>query len=284
MRHGEWLLVRTDQLSVVEYYPYTKHINTSGKMGAKFQPHLNLDTPSGPLLVHGMRAIWSILDALFHQAPLPRRVVSEDLRSHDTGFDAISGLLSDPDAWPYLRLNVRDGEHFHPFGGTLSGTWVLAASPAASPVEITSDLQGLQAAFEGAYTMPLTLWLKDRHATIPAVFCPHPEDHRYVVVATDPLNGKHIVFSVFNQDGSSFRPRKHRAIEAGKSEDLLSEVQERCDEMRLVHAAGLEPKPMRHLPESMRFTEVDDLEYRRFLSIHGVSDLLGRIGFIPTDA
>lgn len=277
MRHDDWLTVRTDHIDVLTFYPFTRP--TGKKRGYRKEPHLDLLTDWGQVMIHGKRALWSFLDALFPDDPLPRSPVNADLL--EDGADVIQGLLKDPDAWPFLRLNVRDGEYHHPFGGMLSGTWVLAASPASSDIDLTPTLGMVAGAFEGGFIMPYTMNTKHRIVTVPAAIFPVPSPNgvgKSTVIVTESIEGSHYVFSLIPYANCNYRPERFVRIGDGRVTAIVEEVERRITVLQSLHDASICYEPLRPLSNQMRFTEVDDLEHRRFLSLVGAASFVSNLG------
>lgn len=278
MRHGDWLLVRTKDIQVDCFYWWVKSHKprpNGGGRQATTGPHLQITTPSGTLYLHGKRAFWSLLDSAFHEDPLPRVPINEDLKTDPQEAPyIIQCLLQDPEAWPFLRLNVRDGVFRHPMGGDLEGTWIHAATPAASETDLTPDLQNLSVE-TGGIIMPLDIVLRDRIATIPALFLQEGEG---TIIVTDNINGSHVVFSRFSRGDCSFRPSRAVKVGVGRTEDLVAEVRRREQELRRFFMLDFHHEfaiaEHRPLDTHMRFSEVDDIEHRRFLSIPGITVFL----------
>lgn len=273
LRLGDWITVRTKDIHLYVYYPFTR---TGANKSLRFEPHVALETPWGGVCIHGKRALWSFLDALFPNNPLPRKPVNEDLRDENGGL-VIEGLLKDPDAWPFLRLNVRDGEHFHPFGGKMDATWVLAASAASSDSDVTSTLLMLERGFQDAFVMPLTLNAKTRIATVPAVFIPTNNPSSRVIV-TDAIEGNHLIFSIISHNACNFRPERFDRVAEGRADVLTSEIEKRIGILNRLNDASIEFQDLRPLSPTMRFTEVDDLEHRRFLTLPGAASFVSNLG------
>jgi len=273
LRHGDWLLLKTEEIQVDCFYWWVKGPKRkSGGRKNVVGPHLELKTPSGVLFLRGKRALWSLLDSIFHKDPLPRTPVNNDFKKDAQEATLIlQALFQDPDAWPFLRLNVKDGIFRHPFGGDLEGTWIHAATPASSERDLTPDLQHLSVEM-GGIIMPLDIVLRDRIATIPAFFLRCGE--KGTVVVTDNINGNHVVFSRFSHGECSFRPSRSMKIAVGKTEDLVNEVRRRVKELSLFFSCEIEVPELRPLNPHMRFSEVDDIEHRRFLSIPGITEFL----------
>ena len=119
MRIGSWIFTRTEDIFVESYFPYSK----KGK-NTIFQPYIYLTCNSGRIILHGKRSLWSLLDAMFPDDPLPRKMLNEDLKDPFIGKDLLNGLFADTDAWPHLRLHVRTGDWVNERGKPNQGTFV----------------------------------------------------------------------------------------------------------------------------------------------------------------
>lgn len=238
-----------------------------------FQPYFGLETPSGQIIVHGKRSLWSLLDALFPDDPLPRPPINNDLKNATTGRNAINGLLNDPEAWPHLRLQVRTGDWKDPYGFPTKGTFLLSASPSASDFDMTPNLMLLEKAANSAYTIPITIHTKTKLRTIPSVVVPFEYDNDFKVIITDAINGTHLIFSVIEKSGSCFRPQRMKSFPASDIVRLTSDLESRLSYLAEIHSLGFLFPQMSSLDAGMRFYERDDLEFRRFQSLNCFSSL-----------
>jgi len=272
MKIGTWLFCPTNKLTVGYFYPYSKK-NYGNSAHYNFQPYFSLDTPSGEVLVHGKRALWSILDALFPDDPLPRTPINNDLKDPIVGKMLLEGLLSDPSAWPHLRLQVRDGTWVDHKGIPTKGTFCLSASPSASETDITPNLLLLQAQYKNSYSIPLTFQTRTRIKTVPAIIVPLEENKNFKVVVTDAIGGNHVVFSVIEKEGSGFRPKRHDVFPVSGVVNVAENIGERLQNLSAILAHGFVFPQLKPLPNGMRFVERDDLEFRRFQSCHSFSSL-----------
>lgn len=268
MRIGSWLFCRTKDLEVAYFYPYSK----KGK-NMVFQPYLCLKTPSGRVIVHGKRPLWSLLDAMFPDSPLPRNPVNNDFKDATTALEAINDMLQDPDAWPYLRLQVRTGNWRDHFGYPTNGTFALSVSPSASDYDITSNLILLEKTTEASYIMPLTIHTKTKLRTVPALIIPLDSDNDFKVILTDSIGGNHLVFSVIEKSNSAFRPRRMITLPFSNTSNIQKELELRLKELKDVSDLMLVYPEMSPLDAGMRFYERDDLEFRRFQSIESFSSV-----------
>ena len=106
MRLGSWIFIRTSDLTIKDYFPITmKRFIKSGRGAVTRtyvnQPFLTMKYNGGEFYVRGNRPVWSLLDSVFPHDPLPRTPINNDLKT-EHGKDALEGLLTDIDAWPYL--------------------------------------------------------------------------------------------------------------------------------------------------------------------------------------
>ncbi len=100
MKIGTWLFTPTNKLSVSFYYPYSKKRYNHNSASYIFQPYLGLDTPSGHIILHGKRALWSLLDSLFPDDPLPRIPVNNDLKDATLGKESLTPSYKTPRLGP----------------------------------------------------------------------------------------------------------------------------------------------------------------------------------------
>lgn len=268
MRIGSWLFCRAKELEVTFYYPYSK----KGK-NRLFQPYFGLNTPSGEVVVHGRRALWSLLDSLFPDDPLPRPPVNDDLKDPLLAREAINGLLRDSEAWPHLRLQVRTGKWKDYNGRPTEGTFVLSASPSASEFDITPNLLLFEKTTNSSYTMPLTIHTKTKLRTLPSVVIPLESDSDFKVIITDAINGSHLIFSVIEKQFSTFRPQRVSLIPVSDPTKIEKEIRLRLNHLESIQSMQLSFPQMSPLDAGMRFYERDDLEFRRFQSIISFSSL-----------
>jgi len=255
-------------LKVTYYYPYSK----KGKNHV-FQPYFGLETPSGHVVVHGKRSLWSLFDSLFPDDPLPRNAVNDDLKDPMVGREVINGLLNDSEAWPHLRLQVRTGDWKDHSGKPTKGTFVLSASPSASDYDITPNLLLLGKTTEASYTIPITIHTKTKLRTIPSVVIPLESDPDFKVIVTDVIGGNHLIFSIIEKLGSAFRPQRMDKFPASNINPLCSDIQSRLGYLELLRKEKISFPEMSPLDAGMRFYERDDLEFRRFQSINCFSSL-----------
>lgn len=269
MRIGSWLFCRPSDLKCTFYYPYSK----KGK-SMIFQPYFGLETPSGQIVVHGKRAVWSLLDALFPDAPLPRPPINNDLKDTTTGRNAINGLLNDPDAWPHLRLQVRTGDWKDAYGHATKGTFLMSASPSASDYDMTPNLMLLEKETKTGFTMPITIHTKTKLRTLPAVIVPLESDNDFKVIITDAINGKHLIFSAIEKSHSCFRPQRMKSFPVSDIEGMLNDIRSRTSYLAEIQQLNFLFPQMSPLDAGMRFYERDDLEFRRFQSLNCFSSLV----------
>jgi len=255
MRLGSWIFIRTSDLAIKDYFPITmKRFIKSGRGTVTRtyinQPFLTMKYNGGEFYVRGNRPVWSLLDSVFPHDPLPRTPINNDLKT-EHGKDALEGLLTDIDAWPYLRLHVRDGEGWDAFAEPIEGTWLLSASAASSDQDLTAPLVLLEQewAEEGAYPMPITLQDKTKAFTKTCIVVPWNKDPTMSVVVVDH-GDNYIVMSQIDR-GSGFRPRKH-----SKHNDIFKVYDEIADRLWDFEV----------IDSMMKWWEMDDLEHRRFLS------------------
>ncbi len=268
MRIGSWLFCRPTDLEVTYYYPYSK----KGKNHV-FQPYFGLETPSGHVVVHGKRSLWSLFDSLFPDNPLPRNAVNDDLKDPMIGREVINGLLNDSEAWPHLRLQVRTGDWKDHTGRPTKGTFVLSASPSASDYDITPNLLLLEKTTKESYTIPITIHTKTKLRTIPSVVIPLDNDQDYKVIVTDSIGGNHLIFSIIEKSGSTFRPQRMNKFPASGIQELCSDIESRLAHLKKLRNERILFPEMSPLDAGMRFYERDDLEFRRFQSINSFSSL-----------
>lgn len=268
MRIGSWIFTRASDLEVTFYYPYSK----KGK-NRIFQPYFGLSSPSGEIYVHGKRALWSLLDSLFPDDPLPRPPINEDLKDPFIGREAINGLLNDSEAWPHLRLQVRTGDWKDQNGRATKGTFVLSVSPSASDYDMTPNLLLLENTTKSSFIMPLTIMTKTKLRTIPSLVIPLEEDGDFKVVLTDSIGGQHIIFSIIEKSNSCFRPKRLVSFPVSDIEDIENEIRSRLSDLRTIRDSKLPFPEMSPLDAGMRFYERDDLEFRRFQSIESFSSV-----------
>ena len=276
MRVGNWFFTKSNNLFVEAYYPYTKR----GK-NKVFQPYIIFGSDSGQLYLYGKRNLWSLLDALFPNNPLPRNPVNTDLKDAIEGKVVINELLQDPDAWEDLRLQVRQGEWYNPFGrskGVLGPakesevTFIMSASASASEVDITPNLLLLEKQFKGSYCMPFTITTKTNMKTIPALFIPLHSAQNYKVVVTDEIGGEHLIFSIIESKGSNFRPKVASKFSTDAVSQMQREIKERISMLSSIEKINFEFDTMRPLDAGMKWYEMDYLEHRRFASCPMYSD------------
>lgn len=259
---GNWLFCRTKDLKVTFYYPYSK----SGT-NRIFQPYFGISTPSGEIILHGKRALWSLLDAIYPDNPLPRNPVNNDLKQGIVGHMAIDGLLCDPDAWPYLRIQIRNGDWKDQDGKPTKGIFALSVSPSASETEVTPTLLLLEGEYKDSYTIPLTIHTKTKAKTIPALVIPLAGRANYKVVVTDSIGGNHLIYSVIEIGASGFRPRRHDVLPVSNMVKVTENIGERLENLSAISRLNLSFPTMETIPNGMRFSERDDLELRRFQSV-----------------
>lgn len=268
MRIGSWLFCRTCDLSVNYFYPYSR----KGK-NMIFQPFLSLKTPSGLVMIHGKRALWSLLDSLFPDEPLPRNPVNEDLKDGDVGTQALNSLFKDPDAWPHLRLQVRTGEWRDQWGQPIHGTFALSCSPSASDFDITPNLSLFENTTNSSFVMPVTIHTRTKLRTIPAVVIPLDRDNDFKVILTDAIGGNHLLFSLIEKSASAFRPQRFKSFPVSDIQSVQKEIENRLAYLEVLRELKLDYPQMSPLDAGMRFYERDDLEFRRFQSINSFSSV-----------
>lgn len=268
MRIGSWLFVRPADLKVTFYYPYSKN----GKNMA-FQPYFGLDTPSGPVVVHGKRALWSLFDALFPDDPLPRPPINDDLKDPLLAKEVINGLLNDEEAWPHLRLQVRTGDWKDHYGHPTKGTFVLSASPSASDYDMTPNLMLFEKTTNSTFTIPITIHTKTKLRTIPSVVIPLDDDNDFKVIITDAIGGDHLIFSVIEKSDSAFRPQRMKSFPVSDMTGLTADLKNRLGYLAEIQKLHFLFPQMSPLDAGMRFYERDDLEFRRFQSLNCFSSL-----------
>jgi hypothetical protein len=268
MRIGSWLFCRPADLKCTFYYPYSK----KGKSMA-FQPYFGLETPSGHVVVHGRRALWSLLDALFPDDPLPRPPVNNDLKDTTTGREAINGLLNDADAWPHLRLQVRTGDWKDAHGHPTKGTFVMSASPSSSDYDMTPNLMLFENTTKDTHMLPLTIHTKTKLRTIPSLVIPLESDNDFKVIITDAIGGDHLIFSVIEKNSSAFRPQRMEAFPVSDATGLVGNLKARLSYLAEIQQLNFLFPQMSPLDAGMRFYERDDLEFRRFQSLNCFSSL-----------
>ena len=261
MRIGSWIFTRTEDIFVESYFPYSK----KGK-NTIFQPYIYLTCNSGRIILHGKRSLWSLLDAMFPDDPLPRKMVNEDLKDPFIGKDLLNGLFADTDAWPHLRLHVRTGDWVNERGKANQGTFVMSATASSSDFDTTPSLLMLEKEFPESYIMPFTLNTKTRLITIPALVIPLVEDLQMRVVLTDAFLGKHIIFSLIEKNNSGFRPKTLDYLPVSDTLSLLSNIGERLQTLEKVRNMSYIWPKNNPLDSGMRYYERDELEYRRFIS------------------
>ena len=259
MRIGSWVFVRTEDLFVENYFPYSK----KGR-NRIFQPYIYLS--GGRMILHGKRALWSLLDAMFPNDPLPRKMLNEDLKDPFIGKDLLNGLLSDPDAWPHLRLHVRTGDWVDERGKANQGTYILSVSPSSSDFDTTPSLLMLEKEYQQSYIMPFTLNTKTRLITIPALVIPCMSDDDSKVILTDIIDGQHLIFSLIEKNGSGFRPKRYDTLPVSDTTNLLSNIENRLKQLQNLSETNYIWPKNNPLDAGMRYYERDDLEYRRFVS------------------
>jgi len=268
MRLGSWLFCRPSDLKCTYFYPYSK----KGK-NMVFQPFLGLDTPSGPVCLHGKRALWSLLDSLFPEDPLPRPPLNADFKDPWLAKEVINGLLNDSEAWPHLRLQVRTGDWKDHYGHPTKGTFILSASPAASDYDMTHTLMLFQNATKSTYTIPITIQTKTKLRTLPAVVVPLNEDNDFKVIITDAIGGDHLIFSIIEKSNSCFRPQRMKSFPVSDITRLTSDLGSRICYLAEIQQLNFLFPQMSSLDAGMRFYERDDLEFRRFQSLDCFSSL-----------
>ena len=238
-----------------------------------FQPYFGLETPSGQVVVHGRRALWSLLDALFPDDPLPRPPVNNDLKDAFKGREVINGLLNDPDAWPHLRLQVRTGDWRDAHGHPTKGTFVMSASPSASDYDMTPNLMLFEGTTKATHMLPLTITTKTKLRTIPSVVIPLDDDNNFKVIITDTINGDHLIFSVIEKSFSCFRPQRMKSFPVSDTTGLVADLNARLSYLAKIKNLNFLFPQMSALDAGMRFYERDDLEFRRFQSLNCFSSL-----------
>ena len=268
MRIGSWLFCRPADLKCTFYYPYSK----KGK-NMVFQPYFGLETPSGQVVVHGKRPLWSLFDALFPDEPLPRPPINDDLKEPMLAKEVINGLLNDAEAWPHLRLQVRTGDWVDPYGSPTKGTFVLSASPSASDYEITPTLMMFEGTTKPTFTIPITIHTKTKLRTIPAVVVPLESDNDFKVIITDAIGGDHLIFSVIEKNASAFRPQRMKSFPVSDITGLTADLKNRLAYLAEIQDLNFLFPEMSPLDAGMRFYERDDLEFRRFQSLDCFSSL-----------
>ncbi len=268
MRLGSWLFCRPSDLKCTYFYPYSK----KGR-NMVFQPFLGLDTPSGPIYLHGKRALWSLFDALFPDNPIPRPAVNADIKDGQVGMNIVNGFLNDEDAWPHLRLQVRTGDWKDHFGHPTKGTFILSASPASSDYDTTPSLLLFQNTTKSSYTIPITIQTKTKLRTIPSVVIPLDEDNDFKVIITDAINGNHLIFSIIEKSNSCFRPQRMKSFPVSDITGLTTDLNHRLFHLSVVWENKFLFPQMSPLDAGMRFYERDDLEFRRFQSLDCFSSL-----------
>jgi hypothetical protein len=273
MKIGTWLFTPTNKLSVSFYYPYSKKRYNDKSASYIFQPYFGLDTPSGHIILHGKRALWSLLDSLFPDDPLPRTPVNNDLKDATLGKQVIDSLLQDPTAWPHLRLQIRDGDWFDHQAHPTKGTFCLSSSPSASETDITPNLLLLEREYQNSYSIPLTFQTRTRIKTVPAIVITLPEDANFKVVVMDSIGGNHVIFSVIEKEGSGFRPQRHEVFPVSGVGKIAENIGERLEYLSTIFRHGFVFPQLKPLDSGMRFTERDDLEFRRFQSCNSFSSL-----------
>lgn len=276
MRLGSWVFLKSKDLKVDCFYPYTKR----GK-NKVFEPYITFTSPSGYLYLYGKRNMWSLLDSLFPNDPLPRNPVNADLKDAEQGKVIINELLQDPDAWEDLRLQVRQGERYDPFGRSKGGlrpsnesdvTFIMSASSASSEVDITPNLVLLENQFKTAYCMPFTITTKTNMKTIPALFIPLDSAQNYKVVVTDEIGGEHLIFSIIENAGCNFRPKAASRFNSSQITNIQNEISERIVMLKSILKINYSFSLMRPLDAGMKWYEMDYLEHRRFASCPMYSD------------
>ena len=276
MRLGSWVFVKSHDLKVECFYPYTK----KGK-NKVFEPYIIFSSPSGALYLYGKRNMWSLLDALFPNDPLPRNPVNADLKDGQNAGIIFNELLQDPDAWVDLRLQVRQGEWYNPFGrskGDLSPskesdvTFIMSASASSSEADITPNLMLIQNGFEQSYSMPFTITTKTNMKTIPALFITLDLAKNYKVVVTDEIGGEHLIFSIIEEKGCNFRPKMASRFKASQITEMQDEINERINMLNSILKINYTFSLMRPLDAGMKWYEMDYLEHRRFASCPMYSD------------
>ena len=276
MRLGSWVFLKSKDLHVDVFYPFTK----KGK-NKVFEPYIIFSSPSGPLYLYGKRNMWSLLDALFPNDPLPRNPVNADLKDAEQGRLIINELLQDPDAWEDLRLQVRQGEWYNPFrrskgdlrpSGEGDVTFIMSASASSSEADITPNLMLLESQFEGSYCMPFTITTKTNMKTIPALFIPLVSAQNYKIVVTDEIGGEHLIFSIIESMGCNFRPKPASRYKLGEITEIQNEISERLTMLGSILKINYTFSPMRPLDAGMKWYEMDYLEHRRFASCPDYSD------------
>ena len=268
MRLGSWLFCRPADLKCTFYYPYSK----KGK-NMIFQPYFGLETPSGLIVVHGKRALWSLFDSLFPDDPLPRPPVNNDLKEAELGKEVVNGLLNDSEAWPYLRLQVRTGDWKDHFGHPTKGTFLLSASPSASDSDTTPTLMLYENTTKASHIMPITIQTKTKLRTIPSVVIPLDSDNDFKVIITDSIGGSHLIFSVIEKSDSCFRPQRMKSFPSSDITGLTADLGFRISYLSHIQASNFLFPQMKPLDAGMRFYERDELEFRRFQSLDSFSSL-----------
>lgn len=256
---GSWLFCRTKDISVEYFYPYSK----KGR-NRVFQPFFRIKTPSGSFHIHGKRALWSILDALFHDDPLPRRVINDELKDHEEAMKILNGLFQDDEATPFIRFHVKTGNYYDHDGKNFYGSFILSASPSTSQVDVTPVLMMLENTFEGSFVIPITLSLKLNTITMPCLIIPLKENENYKIMVTDSFKGNHIIFSIIEAKNTTFRPQR-MSVENNIAK-ITDECLNRLNLLKQIFDFRFIFPQLSSLDAGMRYYERDDLEFRRFLS------------------
>ena len=261
MRIGSWFFVRTKDLRISYFYPYTK----KGKKYL-FQPYIGLQTPTQELIIHGKRNLWAFLDSLFPDDPLPRRQINEDIKDPEIGKMILQNLLDDENAWSYLRFQVRDGEWQNPYGKKTQGTYILSASATSSDVDVTPNLMLLEGSYEDCFLIPYSFTTKTRLRSLTALVIPLEANKNSRVMVLDDMDGSHIIFSLIEANGSTFRPRKMSKISCLNLPEIHNEIDLRLKELQAVENFRFNFPELKPLDVNMRYWEMDELENKRFFS------------------
>ncbi len=275
MRLGNWFFVNTAHLTCAYAFSYTRNIKRPKNI--TFEPYLVLQTIDGIYLhVRGKRALWSLLDSMFPHDRLPRTAVNDDLKKHNPR-EVINGLLSDPDAWPYLRLHVTDNGYYDQRAELVEGTFVLSASSNASDSDVCTILSQIEADYPESYISPHTYNTKTTLRTVPTLFIPLESNRRYKVAVVDcDGSGLYRVFSVVESEhGDCFRPRKQSKHKGEDIVVILNQISSRLKELDNIRRFGRFDLPsMKSLDAGMRHYERDELEFRRFISLPEYPDYI----------
>ena len=82
----------------------------------------------------------------------------------------------------------------------------------------------------------------------------------------DDMDGSHIIFSLIEANGSTFRPRKMSKISCLNLPEIHNEIDLRLKELQAVENFRFNFPELKPLDVNMRYWEMDELENKRFFS------------------